>query len=404
MIISRYFEGQLSPHVLQASNHFISPVLPKGILLLDTPAELSEDTIYIGFMEQVQTLISLKFSVKHTYIFIPAVSDISQFQNIPDIPDTFICLTDLTLPALYNSLYDITSRLGIHALAAGSYHKNFADFFNDVITMKLTREDEILEAIQAFNYVPHLPYRIYIFEPTDSQHPLNGHSPLINELAAIFPYSNIIFYYNQLILFAQPSSDKLNTIMHPSSLTALLENLCKKYHVYCAASHMVKNYAMIRTLYLQAKNILQMGRRFDKETNRLLFLNENFAAWQILHLAYEQYCHITHHNNYTYMLHPGVTVLIQYDIQTSNNLHEVLYTYLLNDRSITRTASIMYMHRNTILNKVNKALELVSDDIDNPVIRQHILMSLMLAHYCDTILDIPPESFKSYDDRSELYR
>lgn len=41
------------------------------------------------------------------------------------------------------------------------------------------------------------------------------------------------------------------------------------------------------------------------------------------------------------MLHPGVTVLIQYDIQTSNNLHEVLYTYLLNDRSITRTASIM---------------------------------------------------------------
>ncbi len=64
----------------------------------------------------------------------------------------------------------------------------------------------------------------------------------------------------------------------------------------------------------------------------------------------------------------------------------------------------MYMHRNTILNKVNKALELVSDDIDNPVIRQHILMSLMLAHYCDTILDIPPESFKSYDDRSELYR
>lgn len=64
-----------------------------------------------------------------------------------------------------------------------------------------------------------------------------------------------------------------------------------------------------------------------------------------------------------------------YDKEQNTNYCEILYTYLISERNITKAAEILYMHRNTVIYKLKKIKTLVDVNLDDYLERQHIILS-----------------------------
>lgn len=62
---------------------------------------------------------------------------------------------------------------------------------------------------------------------------------------------------------------------------------------------------------------------------------------------------------------PYFRMLNEYDIKNDTDLCAVMAQYIVCGCSVTRTAAAMYMHRNTILNKVKKAAYVMGDQLED---------------------------------------
>ncbi|MDO5408892.1 MAG: helix-turn-helix domain-containing protein [Lachnospiraceae bacterium] len=62
---------------------------------------------------------------------------------------------------------------------------------------------------------------------------------------------------------------------------------------------------------------------------------------------------------------PGYRILKQYDTDHHSSFCEVFAQYLINDRNINKTAAAVYLHRNTVLNKIKKAASIMGGELDD---------------------------------------
>jgi len=70
--------------------------------------------------------------------------------------------------------------------------------------------------------------------------------------------------------------------------------------------------------------------------------------------------------------------LEQYDLQNNSNYMEILYAFLQEDGSYIQTASRLFMHRNTLLYKINKIHEILNADVSDPKVRFEINLGFMV--------------------------
>ena len=58
--------------------------------------------------------------------------------------------------------------------------------------------------------------------------------------------------------------------------------------------------------------------------------------------------------------------------------YDTLKTFLESERSIQRTATEMYAHRNTITYRLGKIQSILKEDLDDPDLRLYLLLSMMI--------------------------
>lgn len=75
------------------------------------------------------------------------------------------------------------------------------------------------------------------------------------------------------------------------------------------------------------------------------------------------------------ILHPALKQLKAYDTQHHTEFYETLYVYLKNERSIADTARALNLHRNTLLYRLKRLDELVTDDLNDHPVRLHLMLS-----------------------------
>ena len=81
------------------------------------------------------------------------------------------------------------------------------------------------------------------------------------------------------------------------------------------------------------------------------------------------------------LTHPGVVALTRYDRANGTNLRDVMFYYLMNDRSIAKTSAQLFMHRNTTIYKIKKIEELIGESMDDPYLRHNLIFSCLLLRY-----------------------
>ena len=66
------------------------------------------------------------------------------------------------------------------------------------------------------------------------------------------------------------------------------------------------------------------------------------------------------------------------DDKESKDLLDTLYIYLLNERSYLKTSKELDLHRNSIVYRINKITAKYELDLEDPHIRQNLLLSYQL--------------------------
>jgi hypothetical protein len=74
-------------------------------------------------------------------------------------------------------------------------------------------------------------------------------------------------------------------------------------------------------------------------------------------------------------LHPALKRIQQYDRKKNTSFYEMLKIYLRSERDRVLTAQILYLHKNTLVYRLEKARELFSLDLDSSYEREYLLLS-----------------------------
>ncbi len=261
--------------------------------------------------------------------------------------------------------------------------KDDADFkllWKDIVGKRFNNSAEIRSELSKASVKPQLFARVVIirFEEAPSEQ-----AALIAELHGVFPISRITLEEAQaVVLLYHPKRLFSSGIESELRLRAFLE----KHDAYLGHSGATREYNMIPTLYELAKQVLTLGRQLALESKERIFTNERYSVFCMIELCTQRFCDVHGNNNIVFLSHPAIIHLTRFDRDHNNNLRDVLYVYLMNDCSISKTAAITFMHRNTIFNKLKKIEEVLHINFEDGAIRQQLLFSCQLIFYYERVM------------------
>jgi DNA-binding PucR family transcriptional regulator len=121
--------------------------------------------------------------------------------------------------------------------------------------------------------------------------------------------------------------------------------------------------------------------------DNILFYDD-FALYLVIDMATEQFKQTLGSNDIILLCAPAVITLTRYDKKHHTNLRDVLFHYLHNGRSISKTAEVLYMHRNTVLNKLKKIQELCPLDLEDGISTEILMFSCQLTKYYEEYMNL----------------
>ena len=91
------------------------------------------------------------------------------------------------------------------------------------------------------------------------------------------------------------------------------------------------------------------------------------------------------------LVHPALFRLRNLDAENDTRYLETLRTYLECERSLSATAAKLFIHRNTLMYRLERLRAAVSLDLDDPEVRLQLLLSFHLMHQPEPPQETPPK-------------
>ena len=163
------------------------------------------------------------------------------------------------------------------------------------------------------------------------------------------------------------------------------EKLLLKHGAYAMVSNPSQRLQGVRVLFFQCFQILPaaVSIRFQEESGHRCLRFDRYSPYYIIWLCERSAKQNMGSDDILYLCHPAVLTLTRYDRAFNSNLRDTLFTFLINDRSISETSRKMFMHRNTTIYKLNKIQELINDNLENPYTRHQLILSSMIVRYVE---------------------
>ena len=95
-------------------------------------------------------------------------------------------------------------------------------------------------------------------------------------------------------------------------------------------------------------------------------------------MAGEYLCRdFTENTDLRLLIHPAMKELRAYDTAHGSELARTLYCYLANEQNMTLTADLLYIHRNSLAQRLMRIRELTEIRLDDPYERIRLFLSYM---------------------------
>lgn len=192
------------------------------------------------------------------------------------------------------------------------------------------------------------------------------------ELAKLFPQSKQFIYKRYilvLISFRDAIEFKIST---RERLSLALE----KNELIGIMSDHFKEIKSIGEVFAHLASSLEIGESVFKDSHYLEFSEMKF--FNILQkMDYKEdllsYCH------------PAILTIYEYDQNHHTDYYDTLFVYLQNNKNIHDAAEALYIHRNTMQNRLKKIYELVNINLTDGEISFQLFYSYKIISYLDTL-------------------
>lgn len=167
---------------------------------------------------------------------------------------------------------------------------------------------------------------------------------LRRNLEGLFSYFKTVFLNDAIILLMNYDDKKELTYIW-DNISPLLTN----YHLKAGVSFEFTSLEKLRTYYHQAREAYYIGNAINSGT--LIYYFDDFYYINLLNKL------STNTSLYDYC-HKGILKLLEYDKDNSSDYFSTLYEFINNSFSITKAAKKLYIHKNTMLHRIERIKEL----------------------------------------------
>lgn len=159
-----------------------------------------------------------------------------------------------------------------------------------------------------------------------------------------------------------------NVTKYPNpDLKASLESLCRKLDWNAGMSRQFQGLEHLSMHYQQAKTALRLG--LEEHPDGIVYAFNDYSVFFLCD-------HLAKQVPESLLIHQDVRRIAAYDAATDGNLLETLEIFLNNERSVAKTATDLFLHRNSVAYRIDKIRSLMKTDLDDDENRLNIILSL----------------------------
>lgn len=350
--------------------------IENGISLL-LPNSLSrQNGAYICYYKTFLEMASLKTLPSYSTFFVVNCS--KEPNDINFKKDSSYLFLNCTFDELSLILSDIFEKN--KQLIDQSNYIEMQNIWKELINMAGTTE-EILAKTKEFLYPFHSFVACIVLTPKHEYAKLSSTDILLllDELNDFFPKTNIFPYKNQIIILYSQDSRPINTLSFSYNN---FSSILGKYNMNASISNACRHPHMFPTLYHTSASSLKLGTKISSiNFYDNIYQYEEFSTYYIIDLCVKEFIRIHGHSDIIYLVSPCIIELYRYDTKHNSDLLTTLFQYLLNGCNVAATAKILYMHRNTVFNKLHKINSIITLPLDNGGTQFKLLMSCFIVTY-----------------------
>lgn len=168
------------------------------------------------------------------------------------------------------------------------------------------------------------------------------------------------------------------------------EEVCRVLEEFGAVlmtGHQSRDYAMVRTLSLICQRCLEVAMNMTGESAGPIYDIDDYSMYYAIDMCAQRCAQVFGHMDILLLVHPSVVALRRYDQAEGADYLDVLEQYLRCNGSIAKTAEALYVHRNTINNKLSRIRQMLEMDLEEGGVRQLLLFSCQTLRYYEQILN-----------------
>lgn len=212
---------------------------------------------------------------------------------------------------------------------------------------------------------------------------------IANQVRDIFPFSNITVDKNNLLVFAKYDYEE-GTHFDYDRLNTLLQ----EYNAYAAIGPYARYLSALPTMYQQCVSTIRLAKKLRKRPNERIFNYEDYSVYLVIEMCGDEHFRDFHAGRYYFLCHQDLLRIARYDRENNTDYLNVLYVYLANNCKITQASRELFMHRNTMISKVEKIEQIIRKPLDDPFLQERLLFSYHVVEYVEKYLgeDIFPRS------------
>ena len=256
------------------------------------------------------------------------------------------------------------------AAAKGDYLRNQFDYFIiDIIEGRVATPREIAERSLVFPPAYTTEYQTVLVSHESSSVMFLDHA--MSNLSAVFPSVRQILHEGLIILHPDLASPARSEHFF-NTLLAYLGGA----HAYAGISSPAIGLLSLRESYRQAFDALTLGRRLQRGN-----LSE-----KMLGISSKQKRIFSFHDYHVYSMLLGnetelgvLDSIRKYDLEHNTDYYRILFVFLNLERSFTKSATVLHMHRNNVIYHAKRISEMFGLDLDDPNQRLRLMLLYRLG-------------------------
>ena len=244
--------------------------------------------------------------------------------------------------------------------ASGRHHEQT---LKDLLSGKKLDREEVDSLLTLFTWEGDDPLQVLAFELEQTREARDTGNVQVQVIEGALPAKALVFGSCVVSILNRSEARGVRDLDQ-------LESLCKQFGWNAGVSDVFENIERIEPYCEQAFAALQIGSK-SKPDETL----HHYHTYLLPHLR----ASLMSQMEDPLLQHCDVITLERHDEKTGSSLAKTLYSYLRNERIMSKTSAELFMHRNSVMYRIEKIKQLIVSDLDDPDNRLALLISLEVA-------------------------